>query len=158
MSDSTAQVSESAIAVIGMSGRFPGARNLHEFWQNVHGGVESISWFSEEELLDAGVNPELLARPGYVKAKGIIEGADLFDASFFGFNPAEATVLDPQQRLFMECAWETLEDAGYDPETYEGLIGMFAGASVSNYIVNLFKNPKVQVDFYTLGIAKRLTM
>ncbi|HZN07540.1 MAG TPA: polyketide synthase, partial [Pyrinomonadaceae bacterium] len=153
MSDSTAQVSESAIAVIGMSGRFPGARNLHEFWQNLHGGVESISWFSEEELLDAGVNPELLARPGYVKAKGIIEGADLFDASFFGFNPAEATVLDPQQRLFMECAWETLEDAGYDPETYEGMIGMFAGASVSNYIVNLFKNPKVQVDFYTLGIA-----
>ena len=153
MSDSTAQVSESAIAVIGMSGRFPGARNLQEFWQNLQGGVESISWFSEEELLEAGVNPQLLARPGYVKAKGIIQDADLFDASFFGFNPAEATVLDPQQRLFMECAWETLEDAGYDPETYEGLIGMFAGASVSNYIVNLFKNPKVQVDFYTLGIA-----
>ena len=153
MNDSSAQISESAIAVIGMSGRFPGARNLREFWQNLHDGVESISWFSEEELLEAGVNPQLLARPGYVKAKGIIEDADLFDASFFGFNPAEASVLDPQQRLFMECAWETLEDAGYDPDAYEGLIGMFAGASVSNYIVNLFKNPKVQVDFYTLGIA-----
>src|SRR5215218_4753384 len=103
MSNSTAEISESAIAVIGMSGRFPGARNLREFWQNLRDGVESISWFSEEELLEAGVNPDLLKRPGYVKATGIIEDADLFDASFFGFKPAEASVLDPQQRLFMEC-------------------------------------------------------
>ena len=153
MSDSKAEIYESSIAVIGMSGRFPGARNLDQFWQNLRDGVESISWFSKEELLAAGVGSHLVNRPGYVRAKGIVEDADLFDASFFAFNPAEASVLDPQQRLFMECAWEAIEDAGYDSEAYEGLIGMFAGASQSNYMLNVFKNPLVQVDFYTLGIA-----
>src|SRR5215470_9250806 len=153
MSNSKPEISESSIAVIGMSGRFPGARNVDQFWQNLRDGVESISWFSKEELLAAGVNPDLVNRPGYVRAKGIVDDADLFDASFFGFHPAEASVLDPQQRLFMECAWEAIEDAGYDSETYDGLIGLFAEASQSNYMLNVFKNPLVQVDFYTLGIA-----
>ena len=153
MSNSKAQESESAIAIIGMSGRFPGAQNLDEFWQNLRDGVESISFFTKEELLASGVSPELVAHPDYVGAKGIIQDPELFDASFFGFNPAEAAVLDPQQRLFMECAWKAIEGAGYEPETYDGLIGLFAGASVSNYMLNLYKNAQVQVDFYTLGIA-----
>ena len=153
MSNSKAQESESAIAIIGMSGRFPGAQNLDEFWQNLRDGVESISFFTKEELLASGASPELVAHPHYVGAKGIIQDPELFDASFFGFNPAEAAVLDPQQRLFMECAWTAIEGAGYEPETYDGLIGLFAGASVSNYMLNLYKNPQVQVDFYTLGIA-----
>lgn len=153
MSNSKTQDSVSGIAIIGMSGRFPGARNLDEFWQNLRDGVESISSFSEAELLASGVSPDLLKRQDYVNAAGIIQDAELFDASFFGFNPAEASVLDPQQRLFMECAWEAIEMAGYDPETYDGLIGVFAGASRSTYLLNLFRNPNVPVDPFTLSIA-----
>lgn len=153
MSNSNVQESESAIAIIGMSGRFPGARNLDEFWQNLRDGVESISFFTSEEMLASGTNPEFFNHPNYVPAKGVVQDPDLFDASFFGFNPTEAAVLDPQQRLFMECAWEAIEVAGYEPETYDGLIGLFAGSSVSNYMLNLYQNPEVQVDLYTLGIA-----
>lgn len=153
MSNSKTQDTETGIAIIGMSGRFPGARNLDEFWQNLRDGVESISSFSEAELLAAGVSAELFQRPDYVKAGGVIQDAELFDASFFGFNPAEASVLDPQQRLFMECAREAIEMAGYDPETSDELIGVFAGASRSTYLLNLFRNPNVSVDPYTLSIA-----
>jgi acyl transferase domain-containing protein len=153
MSHSKTQDFVTGIAVIGMSGRFPGARNLDEFWQNLQDGVESIASFSEAELLAAGVSAELFQRQDYVRAGGIIQDAELFDASFFGFNPAEASVLDPQQRLFMECAWEAIEMAGYDPETYDELIGVFAGASRSTYLLNLFRNPNVSVDPYTLSIA-----
>jgi phthiocerol/phenolphthiocerol synthesis type-I polyketide synthase E len=153
MNNSPAQYSASGVAIIGMSGRFPGAKNVDKFWQNLRDGVESIAFFSEEELLAAGVNPEILERPDYVKARGIIQDAELFDASFFGFNPTEASVLDPQQRLFMECAWEAIEVAGYDPETYGGLIGVFAGASMSTYLLNLYNNPKVPVGPFTVSIA-----
>lgn len=150
---SNSNESESAIAIIGMSGRFPGARNLDEFWQNLRDGVESISFFTKEEMAACGTSPEYFNHPDYVAAKGILQEPELWDAPFFGFNPTEAAVLDPQQRLFMECAWEAIEVAGYEPETYDGLIGLFAGASVSNYMLNLYRNPQVQVDFYTLGIA-----
>jgi phthiocerol/phenolphthiocerol synthesis type-I polyketide synthase E len=152
MSNSETQEA-SGIAIIGMSGRFPGARNLDEFWQNLRDGVDSVSSFSEDDLLAAGVSTELLKKQDYVKAGGFIQDADLFDASFFGFHPAEASVLDPQQRLFMECAWEAIEVAGYDPETYDGLIGVFAGASRSTYLLNLHRNPNVTVDPFTLSIA-----
>src|SRR5262245_2431685 len=112
------------IAVIGLAGRFPGARHIDEFWQNLSAGRESISTFSDEELLASGIDPSLLADPNYVKARGILGDADLFDAAFFGFSPKVAELMDPQHRLFLECAWAALEDAGYDSEKYAGRIGV----------------------------------
>src|SRR5687768_11107505 len=117
------QGSLSGIAIIGYSCRFPGARNADEFWRNLRDGVETISRFSDEELLNAGVDPKILSKPNYVKARGVLHEPEMFDAAFFGINAAEALVLDPQQRLFLECAWNALEAAGYDPDQYEGLIG-----------------------------------
>src|ERR1041384_102772 len=133
MSETYLEDAPAGIAVIGMAGRFPGARDLSEFWQNLQGGVESITFFTDEELRAAGISPALLARADYVKARGIVRDAAMSAAAFCGFNPAEAAVLDPQQRLFMECAWAALEDAAYDPAAYAGLVGVFAGASMSTY-------------------------
>ncbi|MCP5102968.1 MAG: polyketide synthase, partial [bacterium] len=115
------------IAVIGMAGRFPGARNLDEFWENLKNGVESISFFTDQELLECGVSREKLEHPDYVKADGMLAGKHEFDSSFFGYSPREAESIDPQVRLFLECAWETLESAGYDPTSYSGSIGLYAG-------------------------------
>jgi amino acid adenylation domain-containing protein len=117
------------IAVIGMSGRFPGAKNLHEYWDNLKNGVESISFFSDEELAKAGIDEEILKDPDYIKAHGNLQDKKLFDASFFGYSPREAELMNPQIRIFHECAWEALEDAGYNPGTYSERIGLFAGAS-----------------------------
>ncbi|UCH98536.1 MAG: acyltransferase domain-containing protein, partial [Candidatus Aminicenantes bacterium] len=120
------------IAVIGMSGRFPGARNIHEFWENLKNGVESLGFYTEEELESAGVDAELLKNPYYVKAGGgILEDVEYFDAGFFDYVPSEAVVMHPQIRIFHECAWEALEHAGYDPGTYDKKIGIYAGASSS---------------------------
>jgi acyl transferase domain-containing protein/acyl carrier protein len=121
------------IAVIGMSGRFPGAKNIHEFWNNLRDGIESISFFSTGELAEAQVSPGLLDNPAYVKARGILEDIEYFDAVFFGYTPREAELMDPQVRMFHEVAWEALEDAGYDPYSYEGLIGFYAGAAHNHY-------------------------
>ncbi len=121
------------IAVIGMAGRFPGVKNVSSFWQNLCDGVESISAFTDEELINSGVSPELLNDPNYLKVGAILENIDLFDASFFGFNPKEAEITDPQHRLFLECAWEALENAGYDSQRSESRIGVYAGASLNNY-------------------------
>ncbi|MCX6582110.1 MAG: amino acid adenylation domain-containing protein [Candidatus Aminicenantes bacterium] len=120
------------IAVIGMAGRFPGAPNIHRFWENIKNGIESISFFSKEELKEAGIDSQLLDNPNYVRAKGILEGSEYFDAPFFGYLPVEAEIMDPQVRIFHQCAWAALEDAGYVPETYNGLIGLYAGA-VDNF-------------------------
>ncbi len=122
------------IAIIGMAGRFPTAKNITEFWHNLCNGVESISQFSDEELIAAGVDPSLLNNSNYVKAGAVLEDIDLFDAGFFGFNPKEAEMTDPQHRLFLECAWEALENAGYDSQKCESRIGVYAGASLNNYL------------------------
>jgi acyl transferase domain-containing protein len=124
------------IAVIGMAGRFPGARNLSEFWQNLRNGVEAVTFFTEEELLASGVEPETIRHPNYVPAGSLLDGVELFDASFFGYNAREAEILDPQQRLFLEVTWHALEDAGYDPQRYEGLIGVYAGAAWNTYLLS----------------------
>jgi len=124
------------IAVIGMSCRFPGANNVAEFWQNLCDGVESISFFSDEEVLASGVDPMLLNNPNYVKAKSAIADIELFDAEFFGYSPKEAQLIDPQQRLLLECAWESLEDSGCNPLTYKGAIGIYAGAVMNTYLLN----------------------
>ena len=131
------------IAIIGLTGRFPGARNVEEFWANLRDGVESINFFSDEQLLEAGVDPGCLKDPRYVKAKACIEDAEMFDPWLFGFSPREAEIIDPQQRLFMECAWEALEIAGYDSEKYYGSIGVFAGLSMNTYLANLHSNPQL---------------
>jgi len=123
------------VAVVGMAGRFPGAPDLETFWRNLRDGVESISRFSDEEMLAAGVEPEVLANPRYVRARGVIAGAKLFDAPFFGLSPREAAITDPQQRVFLECAWEALEQAGIDPETHAGRIAVYAGQTFSTYLV-----------------------
>ncbi len=125
-----------AVAIIGMSGRFPGARDVDRFWQNIASGVKSIRFFSDEELLQAGVDASLLRDPNYVRAGTVIEDLDRFDASFFGFMPREAEIMDPQHRLFLECAWEALESAAYAPETVKGLVGVFAGSGFCNYLLN----------------------
>ncbi|OYD09085.1 hybrid non-ribosomal peptide synthetase/type I polyketide synthase [Paludifilum halophilum] len=120
------------IAVIGMSARFPGARNVGEFWENLKNGEESISFFSDEELVESGIDPDLIKQPNYVKAKGTLQDVEAFDPAFFGYSPAQAEVMDPQIRLLHECAWQALEDAGYVAEQFDGRIGLFAG-STSNY-------------------------
>ena len=125
-----------AIAIIGLSCRFPGARNVQQFWRNLKNGVESISFFSDQELRASGIDPALLGDSHYVKAGAVLEEVEWFDGQFFGYSPREAKLIDPQHRLFLECAWEAVEDAGYDPETYAGLIGVFAGAGTSDYLLH----------------------
>ena len=133
--------SEYEIAVIGIAGRFPGARNVDQFWQNLSDGVESISFFSEDELEASVVSPALLDHANYVPAGAVLDNVEFFDAPFFAFTPREAELMDPQQRFFLECAWEALETAGYDSERYNGRIGVFAGASLNTYLLNnLYSN------------------
>ncbi len=117
------------IAIIGMAGRFPGAKNIAEFWHNIKKGVEAISFFSSEELETAGFSAEVVEKPNFVKAGGLMEDIDLFDSNFFGYIPYEAEVMDPQTRIFHECCWSALEDAGCEPGSYDGLIGLYAGSS-----------------------------
>src|SRR6266436_2779826 len=124
------------IAVVGMVGRFPGARNLEEFWHNLVEGVESITRFSDEELLRSGVPAGCLSNPNYVKAAPILEDPSQFDADFFGFLPIEARTLDPQHRILLELAHEAIEDAGYDPNRYPGRIGVFTGAAFNTYFMD----------------------
>ena len=121
------------IAIIGISGRFPGAKNVSSFWHNLCSGVESIDIFTDEELIASGVSSEFLNNPNYLKVGTTLEDVDLFDASFFGFNPKEAEVTDPQHRLFLECAWEALENAGYNSQNSDSRIGVYAGAGLNNY-------------------------
>src|SRR6516225_11759410 len=104
----TSAFPSNAIALIGMSGRFPGASDVSAFWRNLRDGIESISTFSESELRAAGVLPELFRDPNYVARAGILTGIDQFDADFFEFSPREAESADPQQRLLLECTWEAL--------------------------------------------------
>src|SRR6266487_3641089 len=124
------------IAVVGMACRFPGARNVDQYWKNLQHAVESITFFSDEELLGANVSQSLLNDQRYVKAGGVIEDISLFDASFFGFTPREAELMDPQHRIFLECAWEALENSAHDPESYPGRIGAYAGAGMNTYLLN----------------------
>ena len=126
------------IAIVGMSGRFPGAKDVEEFWDNLSKGVEAVSFFNDEELSKAGVDAALINNPDYVKARAVLDKAEYFDAAFFGFSPREAEILDPQHRLFLECAWEALENAGYNPDRFEGKIGVYAGVGLNHYLLNLY--------------------
>jgi phthiocerol/phenolphthiocerol synthesis type-I polyketide synthase E len=137
------------IAIVGMAGRFPGARDLAALWDNLRRGVESISRFTPEEMRAAGVDPALAADPRWVPAGGVLADADRFDAPFFHFTPREAELLDPQHRLFLECAWEALEDAGCDPGRFPGAIGVFGGASRNTYLLHnlLWRSPATRTSW-----------
>jgi phthiocerol/phenolphthiocerol synthesis type-I polyketide synthase E len=129
------------IAVIGMAGRFPGANTIKQFWDNICQGIESITVFSDEDLIQAGVDPNLINNPNYIKAAGILEEIDKFDAGFFGFTPGEAKLMDPQQRIFFELAWHALETAGYNPASFGGRIGILAGVGSNTYFLrNILTN------------------
>ncbi|MGO4294300.1 SDR family NAD(P)-dependent oxidoreductase [Chitinophaga sp. RAB17] len=117
------------IAVIGMSGRFPGAADLHHFWNNLVNGVESISRLSDEDLLEEGEDADILKNKRYVKASSFMSDKGYFDADFFGYRPEEATLMNPQIRIFHELCWNALEDAGYNVRSNKEKIGLFAGGA-----------------------------
>jgi acyl transferase domain-containing protein/thioesterase domain-containing protein len=134
----------SRIAIVGMAGRFAGARNTDSFWHNLANGVESIRQLTDSELLAAGVGRDELASPDYVKAAAILDDVEMFDASFFGFSPKDASIMDPQHRHFLECAWEALEHAGHTPESFSGSIGVYAGSGMNTYLIhNLLTNRRL---------------
>jgi acyl transferase domain-containing protein len=136
--DERAQVAdEFGVAIIGMAGRFPGAPDVSTLWSNLANGVESIATFTDDELLEAGVPRQLFERPGYVRRTGVIDGVELFDPATFGLNARDAALLDPQHRVFLECVWEALEHAGYDPARVDDPIGVYAGAGMSTHIRRL---------------------
>ena len=136
MQANTTEIPENAIAVIGMDCRFPKANSTEQYWDNLVKGKECITFLSDDELRRAGVSEETIHNPNYVKAAGLIDGADLFDAGFFGYTPTEAMHMDPQQCLFLETCWHALEDAGYNPYTYPGAVAVFGGTRLSTYYVN----------------------
>lgn len=145
----------SEIAIIGIAGRFPGAKDVSEFWQNLQNSTESISFFTDRELEESGVDSALLNNPNYVKANGALEQVDLFDASFFGYSPKEAEIMDPQHRIFLECASEALENAAYRADTYQGLVGVYAGANINTYLFNIYsqENLLASVTNFQIMIA-----
>lgn len=137
-------IPEAAIAVVGLAGRFPKARNVAEFWRNIRDGVECIDVFTDSELKAAGVSPEVIADPNYVKAGVVLNDLEMFDAGFFGFSPKDAAIMDPQHRHFLECAWEALEDAGHAASNFRGSIGVYAGSGMNAYMIyNLLTNAKL---------------
>ena len=125
------------IAIVGMAGRFPGARDIESFWANLREGRESITFFSPEEMRESGVPADVVSDPNYVGALGYLEDADKFDAGFFGYSARDAEIMDPQDRLLLQCAVETLERAGYDPDRYPGLIGVYAGQLMNSYLSSM---------------------
>ncbi len=147
MADIPTQNALEGIAVIGMSGRFPGAKNIKEFWEKLKNGKECITYFSKEDARACGIDEESINDPNYVFAGGILEDIELFDAGFFSLNPREAENLDPQQRLFLECSYEALEDAGYSCNEYDYPIGVYAGSNMSYYFLyHLFNKLGVKDD------------
>ncbi|HUP42855.1 MAG TPA: amino acid adenylation domain-containing protein, partial [Thermoanaerobaculia bacterium] len=145
------------IAVVGMAGRFPGAGDLGAFWRLLEEGREGVRVLSDDELRRSGVAEEQWSAPGYVRARGVLDGAETFDAAFFDYSPREAQVMDPQQRVFLEAAWEALEHAGYDSRRAGGRVGVFAGAGMNTYLLNLLAHPDVTdaVGAYQVAIANK---
>jgi amino acid adenylation domain-containing protein len=158
------------IAVIGMACKFPGADHIDAFWKNIVSGVDSITRFDDEELLDSGIDPDELANPSYVKAKGFLEGVEYFDSDFFDYPYQEANMMDPQIRIMHQCAWEVLESAGYNSSLYKGSIGLFAGSGSNMPWMTRFLGQKQDLlnafeamtlnekDFLTTRISYKLNL
>ncbi|MES3000205.1 MAG: type I polyketide synthase, partial [Pseudomonadota bacterium] len=133
-----------SIAIVGLAGRFPGARNTDELWSLLAAGKEATQWLDADALRAAGVAESDIADPNYVRASLVLPDMEMFDADFFGFSKRDAAVLDPQHRHFIECAWEALEDAGHMPEDFKGAIGVFGGCGMQAYLpYNLMTNPQL---------------
>ena len=137
-----------SVAIIGMAGRFPGAASVSEFWRNQLNGVEAISRFKVEELEVPGA-AQLSKNPDYVRARSILENVDLFDAEFFGIYPKEAELMDPQHRIFLESCWQAFEDAGYDPLSYAGAVGVYAGCSMPTYFLSRLCSNRDFIERFT---------
>lgn len=136
------------IAIIGMSCRFPGAPNVRTFWEHVAAGIESITQLTRDEVILAGADAATVDKPNYVRAAGIVDAVEWFDAGFFRIPPGEAELMDPQQRLCLECGWEAFEDAGYAPGSIDAPVGVFVGASASTYLFhNIARRPDVIARF-----------
>ena len=142
-----------SIAIVGMAGRFPGAGDVAEFWRNLCGGVESISFFSTEELIASGVDPELVANPNYVPARPVLDDITGFDAAFFGMSPRMAALTDPQQRLFLEVCWEALEQSGYAQPENRGRVGVFGGTHISTYLLGIQPGLGADVSQFEIAIG-----
>lgn len=136
------QLNGQEVAVIGISGRFPGASDVRQYWDNISGGKESISFASDQELMALGIDKKLLSNEKYIKVKGgLLDDWDRFDAAFFGFTPTEAALMDPQTRLFLECAWNAMENAGYNVDHIHRQVGVYAGAgSHHNWEIHSFQS------------------
>ncbi|OUL99327.1 type I polyketide synthase [Variovorax sp. JS1663] len=159
------------IALIAMAGRFPGAADVEHFWDNLCAGRDSITFF-DDATLDAGVNAALRADPNYVRARGVIDDVEWFDAAFFGINPKEAQLMDPQQRLFLEICWECMERAGYTPDQCPGSVGVYAGMYNATYFLqHVQKRPELieemgafqvmlanEKDYIATRVAHRLNL
>lgn len=159
------------IAIIGMAGKFPQAENIQRYWHNLVEGVEGIRFFTKEELLESGVDPALLDRPDYVPACGQLTEIEWFDAAFFQYTPREAEIIDPQQRLFLEAAWNALEDAGQSVSQLDGAVGVFAGIGANKYLTHVVSRPdllrildhrQIEVgndkDFLTTRVSYKLNL
>jgi acyl transferase domain-containing protein/acyl carrier protein len=142
-----------AVAVIGMSGRFPMSNDVDEYWRNLCSGRECITFSSDGDDLSRPAAPAAVGEPHFVAAGGVFDGIDLFDAQFFGFSAKDAEGMDPQHRIFLECAWDSLERAGYNPDAYPGLIGLYAGSAMSFYLSDLYANEEVVNSFDEYGLA-----
>ncbi len=165
-------IGEKDIAVIGMSGRFPMSEDLEEFWKNLRNGIECVTHFTDEDLIASGIDPSLLSDSHYIKASPVLKDVEKFDAAFFGYSPKEAEIMDPQQRIFLELSWQALEDAGYVPSAYDGLIGVYGSIAWNTYLLsNLCSNRELfrpgsdfQVftandkDFMTTRVAYKLNL
>jgi amino acid adenylation domain-containing protein len=130
-----------SVAIIGMAGRFPGANDVDALWEKLCGGVECISFFDPETLDELGVPPAVSRAPNFISACGVLDDAFCFDAAFFGYSPQEARLMDPQHRVFLECSWAALENAGYAPWSYNGAIGVFGGCEAPRYWITSVGSP-----------------
>ncbi|MBN8226730.1 acyltransferase domain-containing protein [Corallococcus macrosporus] len=144
---------EERIAIVGLAGRFPGAKTLEGFWEMLRRGGDARRVPSDAELDDAGVPQALRAHPQWVRSSYVLEGATDFDAGLFGYSPREAELMDPQQRIFMECAWESLDNAGYDPTRFKGAVAVYASVSLSSYLLRaLTRQPDLMDTAGSFGV------
>jgi amino acid adenylation domain-containing protein len=135
------QRDDNGVAIVAMTARLPGARDLDTFWRNLCDGVESIERMDLDAVLSGGLDERVVRDPAYVPAHSSIADVDMFDAAYFDYTPREAELMDPQQRLFLECASEALAQAGIDPQRADERIGVFAGAGMTSYLYLLLQRP-----------------
>src|SRR5579875_7171 len=152
------QPSGSAVAIVGISCRFPGANTPADFWRNLSRGVESLTRLTADDVARSGLPADALSDPNYVSLLPALDNIEYFDAEFFGYTPLEAKIMDPQHRLFLECAWEAFENAGYVPDSVRNRVGVFTGAKTNTYLFNLFTNRQFfsSVDQFQLALGNDL--